>query len=90
MTKSQAERAGFARVYAGIGIMVLSLVVAYFGGAMAPAPELVNPAAEGWMLVIMITGLVVNLRGVGYLKLAERISEPVELKLLPSGWHASP
>lgn len=64
-------RRGTIGVVAGIGLILLSLVVAYFGGAMASKPELVNQTAAHWMMVIMAIGILVDFNGVADLELAK-------------------
>lgn len=67
MTSAHIAKIGAQRVVIGIGFMVAGLAVAYFGGAMAPKPELVNAAAERGMLVLMLIGIVTDLNGVATL-----------------------
>jgi hypothetical protein len=87
LSKSRLERAGVAQIWAGIGIMLFALVVAYVGGAMAPKPELVDQVTVRWVLIIALIGVAVDMRGLAYLSLAKELNN---LEPFPHDWYASP
>ena len=88
MTKTELQNAGSRRIVAGIAIMALAIGVAALGGAFAPKPELVNQVAERWMLLLMLIGTAVDIKGLSYLSEADTM--PDDLEPFPPGWHASP
>lgn len=70
-TRTKFENAGMTAIGIGTGIMLLALAVAYFGGAMAPSPQLVDRTALGWTMVLMFVGVAFNLCGLARLNMVE-------------------